>query len=178
VAKRYKDMNTEAASVGVDFTRVIQTHQAGVWRYLKAIGCDSSRADDLTQETFLAVLQKPFQDYDRSATAAYLRKVARSLFVSQQRRASRVVVLEELDEVDEAWRRWADKDGGQGLVDALRSCLETLREKARTALELRFRQRCSRADIAAAVGMSQDGAKNLMQRAKQHLRQCIERRMT
>ena len=74
-----------------------------------------------------------------------------------------------------AWTRWAANDDGRELLAALQKCLETLAARARQALELRFREQQARADIAAALGMSEDGAKNLMQRAKQHLRNCIER---
>ncbi|HVX61617.1 MAG TPA: RNA polymerase sigma factor [Pirellulales bacterium] len=160
---------------GLDAARLIKEHQAGVWRYLRVLGCSANQAEDLTQETFLAVLQKPFQEINRAATAAYLRQVARNLFISSQRRAARGVAMAELDEIEAAWGRWAANDDGRELLVALQKCLETLADKARQALELRFREKQSRAAIAAALGMSEDGAKNLMQRAKQHLRTCIER---
>jgi RNA polymerase sigma-70 factor (ECF subfamily) len=44
-------------------------------------------------------------------------------------------------------------------------------------LDLRFRDRLPRASIAATLGMTEDGAKNILQRAKQQLRVCIERKM-
>lgn len=160
---------------GFDAARLIKEHQAGVWRYLRVLGCSASQAEDLTQETFLAVLQKPFQEINRAATAAYLRQVSRNLFISAQRRAARAVAVAELDEIEAAWSRWAANDDGRELLAALQKCLETLASKARQALELRFREEQSRANIAAVLGMSEDGAKNLMQRAKQHLRTCIER---
>ncbi|HEX7449919.1 MAG TPA: sigma factor, partial [Pirellulales bacterium] len=62
---------------GFDAARLIEEHQAGVWRYLRVLGCNAAEAEDLTQDTFLAVLEKPFHDYQRAATAAYLRQVAR-----------------------------------------------------------------------------------------------------
>jgi RNA polymerase sigma-70 factor (ECF subfamily) len=156
----------------LDVGRLVREHQAGVWRYLRMLGCPADEAEDLTQETFLAVLTKPFQDYNRQATAAYLRQVARNLFISSRRRSVSAV---ELDEAEAAWVRWAVKDDGQELLASLRNCLQTLTERARQALELRFAQQASRADIAAATGLSEDGAKNLLQRAKQHLRECMER---
>src|SRR5215469_17981734 len=119
----------------VDVTRLVREHQAGVWRYLRVLGCPASEVDDLTQETFLAVLTKPFQDYNRHATAAYLRQVARNLFISSRRRALPVA---ELDEAEAAWSRWAAKDDGQELLAALRNCLQTLTARARQALDLRF----------------------------------------
>ncbi|HJT34469.1 MAG TPA: sigma-70 family RNA polymerase sigma factor [Pirellulales bacterium] len=168
---------------GFDAARLIQEHQAGVWRYLRVLGCRAAEAEDLTQETFLAVLQKPFQDYQRAATAAYLRQVARNLLISSRRRSARGAEIQkeiveretaELNAAEAAWLRWSGHDDGQERLAALRRCLETLTARARQALELRFGQQASRAAIAAALGMSEDGAKNVLQRAKEHLRTCIE----
>ena len=82
-------MTTGPTSTGFDPVRLIEQHQAGVWRYLRALGCNATEADDLTQETFLAVIQKPFEDYNSAATAGYLRKVAHNLFITVRRRAGR-----------------------------------------------------------------------------------------
>ena len=161
-----------AAPTELDVARLVREHQSGLWRYLRVLGCPAAEAEDLTQETFLAVLTKPFQDYNRQATAAYLRQVARNLFISSRRRAVSAV---ELDEADAAWLRWAAKDDGAELMDALRNCLESLTERVRQGLDLRFARGQSRTEIAAALGMSENGAKNLLQRAKQHLRECVER---
>jgi len=159
---------------GFDPQRLIETHQAGVWRYLRALGCDAALADDLTQDTFLRVLQQPFQDYSPAATAAYLRRAAYHLFISTQRRAGRVVSLDDLDAIDNSWTRLAGEDSGEELLGALRECLEQLTERARLALEMRFRDERSRAEIAAKLSLSEDGAKNLLQRAKERLRDCLE----
>ncbi len=167
----------DIAAPGTDVARLVRTYQAGVWRYLRALGCDASSAEDLTQETFLAVLEKPFTDFNPPATAAYLRTVARNLFISAQRRASRMVAVADLDELDLDWSRWAGDDAGQQLLLTLQECLKALGEKAKQAIELRYREEASRAGIAASLGMSEDGAKNLLQRAKQQLRECIERKL-
>lgn len=170
-------------TAGFDAARLIEEHQVGVWRYLRALGCHAAEAEDLTQETFLAVLQKPFQDYQRAATAAYLRQVARNLLISSRRRSARgseierEIVEQEMAELEAAWLRWSGQDDGAERLAALRRCLQTLTARARQALELRFGQQASRAAIAAALGMSEDGAKNVLQRAKQHLRACIEKEM-
>jgi RNA polymerase sigma-70 factor, ECF subfamily len=161
-----------AAPAAVDVARLVREHQTGVWRYLRVLGCPAAEAEDLTQETFLAVLTKPFHDYNRQATAAYLRQVARNLFISSRRRT---VAVTELDEAEAAWLRWAGKDDGQELMNALRACLQKLTDRARQALDMRFGRHASRADIATSLGLTEDGAKNLLQRAKQQLRACIEK---
>jgi RNA polymerase sigma-70 factor (ECF subfamily) len=172
---------------GLDLVSLVNSHQAGIWRYLRALGCEPSQAEELTQETFLAVLQHPFDDYHPAATAAYLRKVARNLFVSSRRRDLRggpVVQLgaadidvAELDGVDADWARWADRDSGEAALVALKQCLGELTERARWALQMRFRDQETRQAMAAKLGLSEDGAKNLLQRSKQQLRSCVERKL-
>ena len=63
------------------------------------------------------------------------------------------------------------------LLAALDECLKTLVERARLALDQRYRQQQSRREIAAALNLTEDGAKNLLQRAKQQLRICIAGKM-
>jgi RNA polymerase sigma-70 factor (ECF subfamily) len=164
-------------ATGFDPVRLINEYQAGVWRYLRAIGCSPSQADDLTQETFLAVLQRPFQDINAAATASYLRKVALNALISQKRRAGKVTSVENIEELDRTWTAWAGEDGGEAALEALRDCLEHLSKRARLALEMRFRQQSSRSEIAEALEISEHGAKNLMQRAKQQLRACVEMKL-
>ncbi len=164
-------------STAFDPVRLIEDHQAGVWRYLRALGCESNLAEDLTQETFLAVLQRPFEDYNPAATAAYLRRTAYNALVSFQRRAKKVTTVENIDELNQNWENWAGNDNGEELVDALRRCLAVLGDRAKLALELRFREHASRETIATTLGISEHGAKNLMQRAKKTLRDCIESKL-
>ncbi len=172
-----------SASVGTsqatdfDPARLIEDHQNGVWRYLRALGCDHNEAEDLTQETFLTVLQKPFEYYSRTAASAYLRKVAYHRFVTSRRRSGREVAVAEVDQIHDTWSQWAGEDDGEELHDALRGCLQQLTKRARWALEMRFRDRLPRSAIAEALSITEHGAKNLMQRAKQKLRACIEVKM-
>lgn len=157
-----------------DPARLIQDHQVGVWRYLRALGCEATQAEDITQETFLAVLQKPFQEINPAATSAYLRKTALNFYISHQRRAGKVVAVAEVEELDRTWSQWTGNDNGEAVVDALRDCLRGLSQRARRALEMRFQDNSSRGEIAAFLQITEHGAKNLMQRAKQQLRDCIE----
>lgn len=164
-------------STAFDPVRLIEDHQAGVWRYLRALGCEANLAEDLTQETFLAVLQRPFEEYNSAATSAYLRRTAYNALVSFHRRAKKVTAVENVEELDQTWQQWAGDDNGEDLLEALRNCLTVLSDRARLALELRFRDRASREKIAAELAMSEHGAKNLMQRAKKKLRECIESKL-
>lgn len=162
------------AAPGFDPARLIHEHQAGVWRYLRVLGCTADEASDLTQETFLSVLQHPFVECNASATAGFLRTTAHNLWISYRRRSGRVEFVSNTDALHADWVRLAGEDQGQALLTALGECFALLTERARLALDLRYRKRQSRASIASQLEITEHGAKNLMQRAKQQLRNCIE----
>lgn len=178
-----------------DVTALVRAYQAGVWRYLRFLGADDALADDLTQETFLTVLRRPFEDRGQAATSGYLRTIARNLYLMSLRRGGREPVLftvletqvagssardaaiqDVLDLADEAFARFAADDGGAVWLDALRQCLESLEGRARKAIEMRYAEDRSRDEIAAATAMSADGVKTLLRRTRDLLRQCVERR--
>ena len=164
----------ESKKTGFDPVKLIHDHQKGVWRYLRALGAEPSLADDITQDTFLAVIEKPFDDYNESATGSYLRRVAHNLFISHRRREGKVVAVEQINQFAQQWDKWAGKDAGDTSLDALRDCFAQLTERARLSLELRFGKKATRAEIAEALEITEHGAKNLMQRAKKQLRGCVE----
>lgn len=158
---------------------LIERHQHGVWRYLRMLGCDPALADDLTQETFLKVLRrKSFVQHSDAATAAYLRRTAHNLMVSLHRRGRRTRPIQDFESVDHVWVRWAGADlTGDEAVDALKLCLQALTERAQLALKLRYADSASRAEIGEALGITEHGARNLLQRAKQQLKACVSKKM-
>ncbi len=80
--------------------------------------------------------------------------------------------------LDEIWDRWAGKDlTGDTAVEALRDCLGKLTDRASLALRMRFADQASRVEIGKALEITEHGARNLMQRAKQQLRTCVEEKL-
>ncbi len=160
-----------------DLATLVRTHQAGVWRYLRFLGCDPALAEDLTQETFLSVWRSAFRYQGPAAAAAYLRQVARHLFLKWARQASKTSPLPDSEAAEVAWKSFEQEDGGATYLDALATCLETLAPRARQALTLRYRESRPREEVAAALGLSEDGIKSLLHRSKLLLKTCVERRV-
>jgi RNA polymerase sigma-70 factor (ECF subfamily) len=158
------------------FPHHIEDHQAGIWRYLRALGCAPEEADDLTQETFLAVFRRPFNYLGRPAAASYLRRVAYHRFVAHLRDKRSQIELRDLELVDETWNRWHANGCHEEIFEVLAECFANLPERSRCCLEMRYRDGFSRQEIAAALCISEHGARNLIQRAKRRLRESIERR--
>jgi RNA polymerase sigma-70 factor (ECF subfamily) len=160
-----------------DLVELASRHRLGVWRYLRFLGCDDAAADDLTQETFLAVTRRPPCDLGQSALAAYLRKTAQNLFFAWARKHRRQPVTEDLELVESVWQEFARDDEGDTYIEALRGCVEELNGRARQAIELHYRDSASREQIAGQLEMTPDGVKTLLRRTRAVLRQCVERRV-
>lgn len=152
---------------------VVRRHQAGVWRYLRFLGCDPAAADDLTQETFVTALCRPPVDRGEAAFAGWLRTTALHLFRNLRRRP-RVFVPLDADAIEAVWHECARDDAGAGYLRALRHCLTHLSPDQRRAIDIRYRDRGDRGDVATALGLRAEGAKTLLRRARRQLRACIE----
>jgi len=162
----------------LDVEALIQAHQAGVWRYLRFLGCDRAQADDLTQETFLQVLRRGFEERDARSTSAFLRTVARNCFLMNIRKTRHVRSVEDVDLADAAWEQnHGDENGGEARLSALRQCLETVQGRARQALDMQFQQHRTGEDIALALSVSHENVRVLLHRAKQALKKCIESKL-
>lgn len=161
-----------------DFVTLVRQHQAGLWRYVRALGADTSTSDDIVQETFLTLLEKPFEYRGPAATDSYLRTVARNRYISLCRKTGRQVLMDEFEQLESDWQDLVKDTDGEELLWALRGCFSKLTPRARQALTLRYRENCSREDIAAALNMAENGIKTLLRRSRDKLRDCLEKKAT
>lgn len=170
-------MTVSAETETYDVARIVREHQRDVWRFLMALGCQAAEAEDLTQETFVAVFRGGFEYRGPHETAGYLRKVAKHRFISSVRKRKRAPVVRNLDDVDAEWARFDSNCDGDERIELIRRCLETLGDRARRGLTLRYRDDLSRTDIAARLQMKEAGVRTLLERARAALRECVERKL-
>ncbi|MCK6440136.1 MAG: RNA polymerase sigma factor [Planctomycetes bacterium] len=158
---------------------IIAAHQADVWRYLRVLGCEPATADDLTQETFLTILRKPFEYRSAGEMKAYLRTVAKNRFLMALRaqRVRRAAMSE--DELTQAWERvaGADDERYDSYLDALRLCMETIEPRMKESLEMQHSGHAPMKNIAEHLGTSIGNAKTMLYRARLALRACIEKKV-
>jgi len=173
-----------------ELAALVKAHQAELFRYMRYLGADRAAAEDLVQETFLAAFRSdavPFRsdavpetDDDRTL-ARWLRGVARNLFLQHCRRSRRTPVTVDAAALEQAETTWRGVflRGGDGFdtVEALRRCLEGLSADQRRALDLRYAERRSRADMALVLAMTENGVKSLLRRLRARLAECVERRL-
>jgi len=163
---------------------LIRAHQAELYRYARYLGADGFTAEDVVQDTFLAAAEggSPPADADNPRLAsAWLRGVARNIFLMHCRRSRTSPVKVDSDYLERAEGVWASRflreGDGFDYVEALRRCLEALPRKQRRVIDLQYVHRKARAEMAALFNMTDDGVKSLLRRIRAILGDCIERRV-
>ena len=143
----------------------VALHQAGLWRWLRALGCEAARAEEHCQDALLAGLHHQVQDLDAEDASRWLRRAAKNLFLMELRREKRRPKFV------------AFADGGSTALTALNRCLLALAPRDRELISRRYEQRDSRASIATALGVSDAGVKQALRRVRDKLRLCVQRRV-
>jgi len=133
------------------FQRFLDAHREDVWRFLVAsVGRDA--ADDVFQETFLAALRaypRMRPDNPRSWVLTIAHRKALDHFRARKRRA---VPVGDLPEV-------AAADGPEPRDDGVWESVDALPPKQRAAVLLRFAGDLTHAEVAVAMGTSEEAAR-------------------
>jgi RNA polymerase sigma-70 factor (ECF subfamily) len=130
------------------------------------------------QETFLAVARAEFFQRDTRQTAGYLRTVARNQLLALRRKQHWQASTVDLEAADGVWAAATRIDGSlASYLDALRKCVEQLKDRARQVVDLHYRESESREAIAEKLSMKPAGVKTLLHRTRALLRECVERKM-
>ncbi|MCK5942357.1 MAG: sigma-70 family RNA polymerase sigma factor [Planctomycetes bacterium] len=156
----------------------VARHQAGVWRWLRALGCEASRAEEHCQDALLAALHDGIDRLPTADANRWLRRAAKNLFLMQLRAERRRPQWHDLDTLEEAWLALApDDDGADAALTALSRCLLTLAARDRDLVARRYQQREPRAATAAALDLTEAGVKQALRRVRDKLRTCVLRRL-
>jgi RNA polymerase sigma-70 factor (ECF subfamily) len=160
-----------------DLAALVRAHQAELWRYLRFLGCESALAEDLTQETFLALVRNPVVLETVSSLPSYLRSIARNLYFKRAGGRLPGIPLEEVADADAVWSAVVkEKDAGPYL-EALRACVGGLDPRSRRALDLQYHDRLSLETAAKELDLTREGVKTLLRRIRERLKACVEGRL-
>lgn len=156
----------------------VDRHQAGLWRWLRMLGCESASAEEHCQDALLAALHEGVHRWADADAGRWLRAAARNLFLMELRTRRRRPPVAPLDAAEAAWGRLrADRDGGRAALAALDRCLETLTDREHELVMGRYAEQRGRQDMARAMGVGEAGVKQALRRVRAKLRACIVRRL-
>ena len=164
---------SDAATV----TQLIVKHRHGVVAFLYSIVPDYHAVEDMFQEICLVAIQKAGEFQEGTNFAGWLRAIARNKIREHLRKRSGVALddafFDGLDHAFDAARAAIDPDQRK---EALRHCLGELQEGSRRLLAWRYVEGLAPAAIGERMGRTRVGVNSLLQRIRETLKECVERR--
>ncbi|HMJ70379.1 MAG TPA: sigma-70 family RNA polymerase sigma factor [Cyclobacteriaceae bacterium] len=137
--------------------------------YVKKKVKDKAVAEDIVHDVFLKVQAKSNQIRETGKVVGWIYQITRNTIIDHFRFQSRIINATDLD--------W--EDDKQYLNLCVERCLTeklaTLPQKYREALELSEVQGVSQLELAKRLNISYSGAKSRVQRARQMLKEMMER---
>jgi RNA polymerase sigma-70 factor (ECF subfamily) len=161
----------------VNDDRLVQ-HWPMIYRFLLFLIRNREDAEDLAQETFRVALSKGTDPQKGMNYGAWLRSIARNLARNHSRR--RRWFLPD-DFLDLAERRFVESGSDRDDIwtarrQALASCLERLANAERDLVRRRYESGEKVQDMARQLGLGPNTVSKRLERIRQQLAQCIERK--
>ena len=160
--------------------RLLLEHRDWLFAYIFAIVRDYHVAEDLFQESSVAVCESAADFQLGTSFGAWAREIARRRVLAYFRTSRRTgELLEGLSPelLHEAFEGAASDSPGQDRLDALRRCLSGLSPLVQQIVHLRFVAQMSLEQIADHVQRQPESVRKALYRGRQLLRECIERRL-
>jgi len=161
-----------------DFLRLFLQHQPDLRAFIGSAIRDRHAADDVLQETALALWQG-FEKYDRTRPfGAWARGVATNKVLQRWAKNKRSP-MQMSPEALEAVRAAYDEAVAPSLpaLDALQLCVQGLSERKQKLLTLRYGEGMGLPSIADKIAASLDAVHKALCRIRSALHECVERRL-
>jgi RNA polymerase sigma-70 factor (ECF subfamily) len=162
------------------FEALVREHHRRLLAYALALTRRNDVAEDLVQDALL-VAHRDFAKFDAARDfAAWVRGILRIKYLERARshRLERMseAQIEAIDAQHREWDRAAEEGRGDALA-ALRLCREELGDHISETLDLFYQDRRSCAEIAARLGTSEVVVRKRLQRARDVLAECLQKRL-
>ena len=157
--------------------QLLLKHRHEVVGYVYSVVPQAHAVEDIFQEVCLVAITKAVEFQEGTHFVAWARTIARHKIREHLRRRSVVppedAFFDLLDRAFEERRATVDLDSRR---EAMRLCLGELQVEARRVLSWRYEEGLSPEDIAHKTGRTRAGVNSLLQRIRELLRECVERR--
>lgn len=154
------------------FAEIVREHQSMVFSLALHFLRDRALAEELAQEVFLNLHQNLSAIQSPAHLTYWLRKVTSHRCIDQTRR-QKVRPQVSLEDVPEPMARHTEDDFM--LSETLRRLVDTLPEKARMVVILRYQEDLEPAEIAKTLGMPLNTVKSHLRRSLAMLRDKLSR---
>ena len=154
------------------FEEIYARYRQPLFGFFRRRLADKERAEDLAQETFLAVIRSTARYEPRSLVRTYLYGIALNLLANERRRHAK----HPSEQIEEHHDLPAEPsaDGSPETTLWVRRALETLEAKDREVLMLREYEQLSYSDIAQLLRMPLNTVRTRLFRARMALKEVLE----
>jgi RNA polymerase sigma-70 factor (ECF subfamily) len=168
------------------FVTLVGRHQAAMLRLARSFVASPAIAEEVVQDTWLAVLRGIERFEGRSTIKTWLLQIlvnrARTTGVREQRTVAAPSVDPERFDASGAWsqppQHWADESDdrllAQTLALPLQAALEALPERQRQVVLLRDVEGLDSVEVCAVLALSEANQRVLLHRARSSLRAALE----
>ena len=161
------------------FEQIIVQYQARLRAYIAGIGVPADAVDDIAQEAFIRYYQAPDSRPADVEVLPWLKGIARNIafnyFRSESRRAKHQQAAAEILEKTVSFNERITEQAE--LNHALQDCLETLPEKSRAMVDLKYNQGCDSRQIAEELKGTAEAIRMSLMRIRTALKDCIESKL-
>jgi RNA polymerase sigma-70 factor (ECF subfamily) len=159
--------------------KMVNTHQAGIYRLAYSILDDSHEAEDVVQETFLAALRALDSFQEKASFSTWLASIAINLSRTRLRRRQMRVRLTAV--LQNLWH-WHQTESPSLEQNAIQNencskiwrAIHSLDEKQRLPVILRYYHDYPVAEIAALLHIPEGTVHSRLNKARETLRQVLE----
>ena len=164
------------------FEQLVQRYQNSLFNFIYSYLGERSTAEDLTQEVFLRVFLGAgrFEPRPGASVSTWIYRIAYHLSLNEIKRRQRFLRMSshlEKAMQERGERLSSDVIESQALKQTIVSGLGLLPENQRAAVLLRVNEGLSYQEISDVLGVSLSSVESLLFRARQTLKQHLERRM-
>lgn len=162
------------------FGHLVERYQGRIYAAAMAITADPDEARELAQETFVRALQSLPRLQDPERFQPWLRQITHTLGMdlrrklARERRHLKAAADARPTQEDPPEGALAERETGARDTAALRREVAALPETCRVALDLRYREGLSYAQIAEALGVPASTVRGLLHRGTKTLRQRLK----
>jgi RNA polymerase sigma-70 factor (ECF subfamily) len=156
-------------------------HRRELFGFIRAMVHSSSDADDIFQEVALVVMEKEEQSEEIRNFRAWSFEIARrkthEFFRTERGKDRKQMPTEEMESlIADIYTHYSPPDHQRDEEhEALRSCMEKLRDKHRNLMRMRFIEDMSYEEISEVTRKSGEALRKAVSRIRKSLVSCIER---
>jgi RNA polymerase sigma-70 factor, ECF subfamily len=163
---------------------IVEQNHRWLTAYFLATTGQRQQAEDLVQEVFTIALENAGKFDPSRSFGAWMRGIARNVllqYYKQHHRAALSLDQAALDQLncaaEDAESRHAEPGYASRRLEAMKSCLSTLTERARAILDQRYSADKSSRQIGDEFGMKASAVDMMISRARKTLETCIHQKL-